>query len=373
MRAVGVSVLLLYVAILYIANVTSATASSKSGPPSQLLEQKPFTNSGPSNAKGIIYYIRGFSGVPSRDGKGVSPYFIRSLQVQGWDVIDAKVPHAYVNPHFGRSIYPAYDAAVDASAFVRNRVKSLRAQGYRKIVIVGHSWGGWVAMFAAKINSDVDALILSSPATFGDGVRRHLNTTRFPDGLDDVKVPTILLVFSRDEYNLGELGKIAEKQFAKLNVPHLIIDQPAGFLGHFAGYLPIFDYVYGACIQPFLDSPSTQACRLPPLSNDDFRSILDIKQVHDVDERRIKSLTPLVGKAFTVYRLADLNGHYQFVSESELVSRGPGGQRRLQISFRDRMVCLGSTCRLIVAWSKEQFLEFDPRNGALKAWWVEEQ
>ena len=60
-----------------------------------------------------------------------------------------------------------------AEPFVRARVKALKADGYRKIVLAGHSWGGWEMMLAAKDNADVDALILSSPAAFGS------KTTRF--------------------------------------------------------------------------------------------------------------------------------------------------------------------------------------------------
>src|SRR5690349_20137451 len=71
--------------------------------PDKLVERGPWLTMqiGPENAKGVIYYIRGW-GFPTGNGPmgGVLldsfqllPYFIKTLSEQGWDVIAAKYPN----------------------------------------------------------------------------------------------------------------------------------------------------------------------------------------------------------------------------------------------------------------------------------------
>jgi pimeloyl-ACP methyl ester carboxylesterase len=351
-----------------------------SGPPLQLLEGTPWliNNKGPAGAKGVIYFVRGWTPAKSNlDHFKLPPYFVKSLNDAGWDVVSAKIPHNL--PDQGEA--PGRFLALRAAPFVRGRIKDLKAQGYAKVVFFGHSWGGWVGMLVAAANPDVDVLIQSAPGVFGRRVFNggensnfRLNLSQFGPDLAAVKTPTVLITIANDEFDPGGRAQIAAKHFAGLNVPHLLIDKPAGFSGHVAAYLPFFDYAFGRCLAAFLDKPTSEPCRLPPIVNDDFRSILDIKQVPDADAKRIGSADALIGKTFDCWGLDAESRRYRFISVRERVRMlCCSAETHEGISLREGILCAGNTCSKLVKWSEGQLLEFDAKTGQLKAWWIEDQ
>ena len=71
---------------------------------------------GPAAAKGVVYFVGGFEAGGMLDGFRITPYFLKRLNDEGWDVIGAKAPR---NEHvrFGAEI-----ASGGAASIVR-RVK----------------------------------------------------------------------------------------------------------------------------------------------------------------------------------------------------------------------------------------------------------
>ena len=110
---------------------------------------------------------------------------------------------------------------------------------------------------------------------------------------------------------------------------------------------------------------------LPPLSDADFRSILDITQVADADKKRIASAEPLVGKKFDVYIIGEFTRQYDYVSASERTKLIADAFSRERFSFRDGLLCAESKCTSLIRWSDSELLEFDPKSGDLIAWWIE--
>jgi hypothetical protein len=51
----------------------------------------------------------------------------------------------------------------------------------------------------------------------------------------------------------------------------------------------------------------------------------------------------------------------------------PGDDHIQNYLFRDGFHCIGEICSRLVGWSNRQILEFDPKSGAIKAWWIEDQ
>jgi hypothetical protein len=180
-------------------------------------------------------------------------------------------------------------------------------------------------------------------------------------------------MFPDEEYEPGGRGAIAEKHFAAVNVRYLIIDGPPGFSQLFAGWLPVLDYAFGKCIRAFLDGATSADCRLPALADDDFRSIVNIKQVKDIEEKRITSVERLVGKKFDVYALNAESRRYDYISGAERINLQPFEDRRENVTFRDGRLCAGAVCSTVVAWSNHEILEFETESGELKAWWIEER
>ena len=355
------------------------SATSTLGPDWHLREFTPWLvkNSGPKNAKGAVLFIRGFGIGPVFDDFHMVPYFIRTLSENGWDVIGAKVPYGSVDP----ATLDVHDMGVATARYANRRIRELKAQGYRRVVLGGHSWGAWVALYAGQVDSfGADALLFISPNGFGSqpGPNGKFNPAvgknliEYNHLIPGIRTPTVLTFSGNDDYTKSVSGTFANDYFAKAGIPHLVIDKPPGFSGHFGGWLPVFDYAFGSCILSFLNNPATSACPEPPLSSQDFRSILNIRQVANSDSRRIRSADALVGKTFAAYELNNPFAYYSYKSATERDSEIATARQPENISFRDGLQCAANDCSILVNWSDRQLLEFEPGTGNLKAWWVQE-
>ena len=356
------------------------TGTASAGTEVQLIEQHPWlarNDLGPGDAKGVVYFVTGWVTRGNRDDWKLAPYILKTLSENGWDVIKAKIPFKYAGRISGVGV-----GSVIARSLPQ-RVKELKDKGYRRVVLFGHSAGAWAAMLAVRNgNPNVDALLLNSP--FGYGPRTfengranpdfRKNLTEFGPLVDSIKTPTIMMFFSDAEnYDPGERGPIAEKHFAQAGVPRQVIDNPPGITGQFGAWLPFFDFAYGKCIAAFLESPASEGCPLPRLSNDDFRSILDLEQVADADKKRITAAEALRGKTFTVYATDTALRHYDFVAPTRRDVIETDRAFHEDVSFRNGLLCTGSKCSLLISWSEHEILEFDPKTGGLSAWWIVDQ
>jgi pimeloyl-ACP methyl ester carboxylesterase len=330
---------------------------------------------GPAAAKGVVYFVGGFEAGGMLDGFRITPYFLKRLNDEGWDVIGAKAPR---NEHvrFGAEI-----ASGGAASIVR-RVKELREQGYKRVVAAGHSWGAWSIMMAERAGLlSADVLLLSGPATFGQRISPisnrpspafALNASLFPPLVQEGKTPSVLMFFKDDIFDPGGRGLVAEKALSERSVAHLVLDQPAGFSGHYAGWMPVFDYEYGHCIEAFIETPSNAPCVPPPLVKNDFRSILNLKQLALVDRKPIASAELLVGRKFVAYTLRDVDNKYlRYVSANKRVVMESDSEHPEAVTFHDGLHCVSKQCSILLQWSEHKILEFEP-NGALKAWWIED-
>jgi hypothetical protein len=73
--------------------------------------------------------------------------------------------------------------------------------------------------------------------------------------------PKVVLVnFAGDDYDIGGRMADARSAFAKSGVEAVIIDDPSGFKGHFAGSDFSFARKFGPCIQAFVE----KGTKLPP-------------------------------------------------------------------------------------------------------------
>lgn len=330
---------------------------------------------GPAAAKGVIYFVGGFESGGMLDGFHITPYFLTRLSDDGWDVVGAKAPR---NEHvrFGAEI-----ASGGAATIVR-RIKELRAQGYKRVVAAGHSWGAWSIMMAERASIlSADVLLLSGPATFGPRISLinnrpspafALNASLFPPLVHEIKTPSILMLFKDDIFDPGGRGLVAEKALSERSVAHLVLDQPAGFSGHYAGWLPVFDYEYGHCVEAFIETHSNAPCIPPPLVKNDFRSILSLKQLALVDRKPITSAEPLVGRKFVAYTLSDVDNKYlRYVSANKRLVMESDSEHPVAVTFHDGLHCASNQCSILLQWSEHKILEFEP-GGRLKAWWIED-
>jgi pimeloyl-ACP methyl ester carboxylesterase len=347
----------------------------------KLVETSPWLcapNRGPAEAKGIIYFVRGYG--TAIDTFVPIPYFVKTLSDRGWDTLTAKIPRN------ARAMLGA-ETVGPGAAFLRRRLSELKSQGYKRVVLIGHSWGGWAALLAAHTpDFGAEVLLLSAPGTFGQRTSSRtggpnavfgLNLSEFPWALNNVKTPTVLILPDDTVYepDAARRGAMAEKHFEEAKVPHLIITKPKGFTGHLAAWLPVFDFAFGRCVEAFIDEQAIGPCTLPPLSNDDFRSIVGIEQLANADKAPIGSAAPLVGKKFVAYSLAadSVNHHYEYLSPTQRRHTESDTAKSEGVAFRKDLHCVGNQCSKLIRWNDEQLLEFEAKSGKLAAWWVEQR
>jgi pimeloyl-ACP methyl ester carboxylesterase len=318
---------------------------------------------------------------PSSREYRAAPYFFKSLSENGWDIFGGMMPRGLP------SIATEYVAP--AGAFMLRRAEELKREGYKRVVLAGHSLGAWSASRVSEnAGAPFEAILLSAPAVFGTRISPftggpnptyQLNLTELGPLFMKVKKPTFLVVPDDRDYDPDPAarGAIAEKIFTQAKLEHVVLTKPPGFSGHIAAWLPIFDYAYGKCIQRFLESPSSDACQVPALSNADFRSIVRLDQVTGADDKRITSGEPLVGKKYIVYSLqseADKPNvrELTYLSANQRQSLEIDSSPREKIAFRDGLHCAGTKCSILVRWTENQLLEFDAKSRNVSAWWAEE-
>jgi pimeloyl-ACP methyl ester carboxylesterase len=363
-----------------IGGVTANAAAPRPAQAIRLIEFTPWlvTNQGPESAKGVLYYIRGWSEGLGLDEFHLAPYLTKTLNEHGWDVIVAKYPQGNVDSRFRYTSVPA------AAAFVRERAAALKAQGYRHVALGGQSWGSWVEMTAdQKPGLAADALWLVVPNVYGPKVFDNgannrlfrLNYSNFAALLPAMHTPSILNTFAEDRWEPGGRASLFGKHFERVRVPYFTVDEPRGFSGHFAGWLPIYDYAYGKCIEEFIEKPEVITCTASPLVNNDFRSIFRIADLADAEQRRIVSGDTLAGRTFVVYNLNLPNRQYHYLYQYRTAARrdtmSPLAQSQEDVSFNNGQQCVGTTCSSLIKWSEHELLEFDTEHGNLIAWWVE--
>jgi pimeloyl-ACP methyl ester carboxylesterase len=273
--------------------------------PIKLTEYVPLKvkNKGPAEAKGVIYFVNGLdSDNRTRDDYLATYPYVYGLNTHsGWDVIAAKFPNS---ERYSLNSIPG------SAMYLMQRVDELHAQGYKRVIVAGQSWGAWITVAAAKQNGaekHIDALLLTAPANYGTRTWHGrpndyfvLNKTEYEQNIKTIRVPTAAIFFKDDEFDPGGRGPVTRDTFAANHVAAMVIDQPPGFTGHGGGWMPQFDYIYGGCIDAFLERPRTMQCKTSATpSNTDSRSVATERDALDGGARLV-SLSELNNKTFIV-------------------------------------------------------------------------
>ncbi|QTN36799.1 hypothetical protein [Cognatishimia activa] len=220
---------------------------------------------GPSDSKGAVYYFGGHSTArPTPITDNVVPPYVVSLNSKGWDVYRANPPIKYRNSS-SRSLLVENMNRLAAEA---------KAEGYRKVVFIGQSFGGWNILRASE-NAQFDKYIAVVPATFGMA-KNARNRSKWESSMLEIvpmsqksRVSGLVFLFEGDEFYTPRVQDgVANARYQNVSV----VDRPAGFNGHGASWLDAFDYVYGDCLARYLTSPGRGfSCPKKSLSLRDHR------------------------------------------------------------------------------------------------------
>jgi len=198
---------------------------------------------GPKHSAGAVIWSHGRS-VDSEDAIVATPPYMAALREAGWDAF-----------RFNRM--RASDSLTSSPRGLVDEVHRLKQQGYRKVILAGQSFGAFVALIAADISDEIDAVIVTAPAAFGSVTdlagRWRENATRLYPLLEQVRHARVMVFyFDDDEYDPGGRGETTNAILAARGLPHLVIDRPAGLRTHWAATTPAFATRYAGCMLDFV-------------------------------------------------------------------------------------------------------------------------
>jgi pimeloyl-ACP methyl ester carboxylesterase len=207
----------------------------------------------PGQAKGVVVWNHGRS-INAEDADSPSPPYLRILRDAGWDVL-----------RFNRS--RDGDTLTASAHRLVELVGQLKQKGYRRIALAGQSFGAFLALMAADASEDVDAVVATAPAAFGDFDEFYetwrLNSTRLYPLLERIKRARVMLFyFHGDDFDPGGRGERSRAILSDRQIGFSVVDQPAFLAGHWASSTGLFLRRFGSCIRDFIDADKLEGERV---------------------------------------------------------------------------------------------------------------
>jgi len=218
---------------------------------------------GPDKALGIVIWNHGVSGQQDTSAAPPPPY-VRDLHAAGWDVIRIKRNALHQSGGWAGSGLRHVARTVE-------EVERVKAQGYKRVVLAGQSYGGAISLEAAR-RIDVYAIVPSAPGTgvslneLGSALLSTHGTTQLYTALGDGKFERAAAILPlADEYasSAPDRGKRSREVMAKRDVPYLPLDDLSTMLvTHGAASTQIMRFAYSPCLVAFLDPRTPRAAGL---------------------------------------------------------------------------------------------------------------
>ena len=217
---------------------------------------------GPTGARGAIVWIPGRSMVEGRSVQiksAKSPNYLREFNNHTWDVFHYYPPPSTSADQDEAAIFAKFDAAVG----------DLKRQGYRKILLAGHSWGASIALYRAHKLDSIDGVIATSPgfsrhdppikSDTDEGLYVLLASAK---ALSNARLRVAIVMLDGDEFNPHARLRavIVGSAFRSSGVPTLVISPAVTTItGHDGAEGLDFAIKFATCIRDFLESDSRPA------------------------------------------------------------------------------------------------------------------
>ena len=208
--------------------------------------------SGPERAQGIVIWNHGISGTNPSWRAPVPPAF-RLLQARGWDVL-------VIKRHNLAETMPGGPLARSVERTLQE-VAAQRRLGYRKVMLGGQSFGGYVTLEAIDSAPDIFAGVAFAPGMRSSSAAGRFDPTPIEQILQRVRVGRLVVVFPKNDTLLGAIarGERAQPILGRRGFPYLMLDESSEISGHQGGVTGRFALRYGSCLVDFL-----AAAELPP-------------------------------------------------------------------------------------------------------------
>jgi len=208
---------------------------------------------GPQVAAGVYVWSHGKGPAVDSDNRGLQPSaHVRPFNNAGFDVV-----------RFDRE--PIADDPNRAAGWLADGLAALRRMGYRRIVAGGESRGGWTSLRMLDAAGAADVVIAVSPAAHGTAsstlyLSQADDLRRIVRSADATALRLAIVQFAADPFDgdPGDRAKMVETLRPRIGAL-LMIDRPAGFLGHGGASSEAFAERYGACLLRFATSSAPPA------------------------------------------------------------------------------------------------------------------
>jgi hypothetical protein len=216
-----------------------------------ILEGMPdLPNKGPDAALGVIIWNHGVFGNHDQS-KFPPPAHVATLMRAGWDVRRIARDGLYENDWSAAGVRHVNRTVEEA--------KAATAQGYKRIVLAGQSYGGGISQEAARL-IEVWAII---PSASGFGTRDAgtpgagaSKTGELRRAMADTKAQRFVGIYPLlDENALGaaDRGAVARAVATERGLAYLPLDERSALVGHGGSSSAQMDFSYGACVVRFID------------------------------------------------------------------------------------------------------------------------
>jgi dienelactone hydrolase len=213
---------------------------------------------GAAAAKGVVFWSHGVSGKLAQYDSP-PPAIMRDFARAGWDVVKVQRNNLHEN---GWSVSGGRHVAD-----LVERIEKAHAQGYRRIVAAGQSYGGAISIEASARTDRLFGVLATGPghgsdtcggsATGARGGARLADTVQrqLADAISRMKAPRAIVVMAaKDEcQGFNDPGPSIRAALAAAPGKFLFLDEAMPLAGHSAVFLAQFRTWYGECIQRFLD------------------------------------------------------------------------------------------------------------------------
>jgi dienelactone hydrolase len=200
---------------------------------------------GPGNARGAVVWSHGRS-AHSEDYLAPTPPYAASLRQSGWDTY-----------RFNR--LRDHDTLPDSARALAAAVHEIKGRGYRHVVLAGQSFGAFLSLMAAGASDEVDTVIATAPAAFGTFFDSYdiwrQNASRLYPLLDRIRGARVMLFFFHgDDFDPGGRNERSREILEARRTEYIIVDQPAGLVGHWAAATKAFADRFGRCMLDFAEA-----------------------------------------------------------------------------------------------------------------------
>jgi hypothetical protein len=202
---------------------------------------------GPVKARGVVIWNHGISGT-NEQYKAPPALALRILQARGWDVIKIN------RNNLGETSRTSLARATERT---EAEIQAQRARGYRRIVLAGQSFGGYITLETAEGQRDLFGVVAMAPGVTARGGIDRIDPSITERLLQDSKAARLAVVFPPGDtlFDNRVRGPGALRVLARRGRPYLLVDETAQAIsGHGGATGGRFALRYGLCLADFLSS-----------------------------------------------------------------------------------------------------------------------